>query len=90
MDVTKDLESFLEKHRAMRFKIVFIDCGVQDVITASLESFWPRLVPGGILMMDHYNTAVSPTESELTEQFIGNRPLRQVPFARQPTAYVVK
>ena len=90
MDVTKDLAAFMEKHRAMRFKIVFIDCGVRDVISASLECLWPRLVPGGILIMDHYNTEVSPNESELTEQCVGDRRLMQLPFARQPTVYVVK
>lgn len=90
MDVTRGLAGFLEEHPAMRFKLVFVDCGVRDVIAASLENLWPRLVPGGILVMDHYNTEVSPTESELTERFIGDRPLRQIPFARQPTAYVVK
>ncbi len=33
MDVTKDLSVFLDEHRYMRFKLVFIDCGVRDVIT---------------------------------------------------------
>ena len=90
MDVTKDLSVFLEEHRYMRFKLVFIDCGVRDVMTESLKYLWPRLVKGGILIMDHYNTAVSPLESELVEQYIGDRPVRRVAFARQPTGYIVK
>ena len=90
MDVTKDLSAFLEDHRYMRFKIAFIDCGVRDVITPSLECLWPRLVKGGILVMDHYNTAVSPLESELVEECIGDRPVQKMSFSRQPTAYVVK
>jgi hypothetical protein len=40
--------------------------------------------------MDHYNTAVSPLESELVEQCIGDRPVQKLAFARQPTGYVVK
>jgi hypothetical protein len=40
--------------------------------------------------MDHYNTAVSPLESELVEQCIGDRPVKKLAFARQPTGYVVK
>ena len=35
-------------------------------------------------------TAVSPLESELVEQYIGDRPVRRVAFARQPTGYIVK
>jgi hypothetical protein len=90
MDVTKDLSTFLEENRYMRFKLVFIDCGVRDVITESLKYLWPRLMKGGILMMDHYNTAVSPLESELVEQCIGDRPIQKISFSRQPTGYVVK
>jgi hypothetical protein len=90
MDVTKDLSAFLDDHRYMRFKLAFIDCGVRDVITKSLECLWPRLVKGGILVMDHYNTAVSPLESELVEQCIGDRPIQKISFSRQPTGYVVK
>jgi hypothetical protein len=90
MDVTKDLSAFLEDHPYMRFKLVFIDCGVHDVITTSLECLWPRLMTGGILMMDHYNTAVSPFESELVDRCIGDRPVQKLAFARQPTGYVVK
>lgn len=47
MDVTKDLTHFLSERPWLRFKIVFIDCGIEDVLEASLKSLWPRLVNGG-------------------------------------------
>jgi hypothetical protein len=90
MDVTKELEPFLQQNRHLRFKMMFIDCGVADVIEKSLECLWPRLVRGGILVMDHYNCEVSPAESSLVEKYIGRQYIRQMPFNRQPTCYVIK
>ncbi|MEK3720384.1 class I SAM-dependent methyltransferase [Paenibacillus sp. FSL H8-0034] len=90
MDVTQELDGFLQQNRHLRFKIVFIDCGVAGVIEKSLECLWPRLVNGGILIMDHFNCEVSPAESILLDKFIGNQFVRQMPFNRQPTCYVIK
>jgi hypothetical protein len=90
MDVRSELEKFFEEHQYLRFKLVFLDCGIRDVLVKSLECFWPRLVPGGILVLDHYNHAVSPSESGVVEQVTGAHRIHQMPFARQPTGYVIK
>ena len=90
MDVTVELEKFFEAHHYMRFKLVFLDCGISEVLKKSLECFWPRLVPGGILAIDHYNNAASPSESALIEEATGGHRIRQMPFTRQPTGYIVK
>ncbi len=90
MDITSDLEGFLAKNPHLRFKLVFIDCGLEKVLEKALENFWPRLVQGGILVMDHYNCEVSPTESDILEKYVGKNKILQMPFNRQPTAYVIK
>ena len=90
MDVTRELAPYFEERPWMRFKIVFVDCGIEGVLESSLENFWPRLVNGGILILDHYNMSASPTESRILEHFTGNLPILQAPFNRQPTGYVIK
>jgi hypothetical protein len=90
MDITKDLKGYFDEHYYLRYKIVLIDCGIKEVMEAALEQFWPRLVPGGILIMDHYNAEVSKDESDIVEKYIGDNYIRQVPFTRSPTCYVVK
>jgi hypothetical protein len=90
MDVKTELPKFFSEHDYMRFKLVFLDCGIRDVLVKSLECFWPRLVPGGILVVDHYNNAVSPSESNVIEETIGSHRIHQMPFTRQPTGYIVK
>ncbi|HQS58865.1 MAG: hypothetical protein B7Y56_12565 [Gallionellales bacterium 35-53-114] len=90
MDVTSELIPYFEERPWMRFKFVFIDCGIEGVLESSLANFWPRLVNGGVLILDHYNSEVSPTESRILEKYIGNLPIQQAPFNRQPTCYVIK
>lgn len=90
MDLTTELDAFFEKYPHLRFKMVFLDCGIAKVLEKSLENFWPRLVHGGILIMDHYNSELSPSESKILEQFVGNNHIKHFPFNRQPTAYVIK
>lgn len=90
MDSTQELDTFFSTNPHLRFKMVFIDCGISGVLEKSLENFWPRLVKGGILIMDHYNSEVSRTESDWVDKFIGSNYIQQMPFNRQPTAYVVK
>lgn len=90
LDLTADLPAFFEKNDYLRFKMVFIDCGVETVIAESFRHFWPRLVNGGILVFDHYNCHVSPSESILFDRYLEGRSVKTVPFSRQPTGYVVK
>lgn len=90
MNVITDSMKFLEERPYLRFKILYIDCGIKEVLEAAFEAFYPRLVKGGILMMDHYNYAVSPTESDIVEKYIGKNKIHQMPFGRQPTGYIIK
>jgi hypothetical protein len=90
MDVTKEIKDFVEERPFLRFKILYIDCGIYEVMDACFKYLYPRLVTGGILLMDHYNYKVSPTESDITERFIQNTPVHQMPYTRQPSGYIIK
>lgn len=90
LDLIRESALFLANHPQLRFKLLFLDCGEKTVLEPSLLHFWPRLVRGGVLIMDHYNTELSPDESQLVDEVIGSNLVRQLPFNRQPTAYVIK
>ncbi len=90
MDVTKDLSDYIQKRPWLRFKLVFIDCAIESVMESSLNALWPRLVSGGILIMDHYGLSTSPTESRIVEEYVGNRQVLQLPFNRHSSGYIIK
>lgn len=89
-DLTQDTDSFFENHPWLRFKLIFVDCGIQAVLKSTLRPFWNRLVPGGILLLDHFNHETSPSESKELEEVAGGSEILQFPFSRTPTAWVVK
>lgn len=90
MDLIKETKKYFEDRPYLRFKIAFIDCGIKDVLENTTPYFWDRLVKGGILILDHYNEPCSPQESLIAEKIVGNSIIRQMPFNRQPTAYIIK
>lgn len=90
LDVTKEIKAFLDERPFLRFKILYIDCGLKEVMEAAYEYMYPRLVKGGILLMDHYNYKVSPTERDIVERFIGDNVVMQMPYTRQPSGYIIK
>lgn len=90
LDLTNDLPKFFTEREYMKFKLVFLDCGIHEVLEKSIEYFWPRLVNGGILVLDHYNSKVSPSESILLDRVLDGRTVHTTPFSRQPTGFVVK
>jgi hypothetical protein len=90
LDLTRDLEAFFAAKPWLRYKLVFLDCGIRDVLEASLTHFWLRLVTGGILIMDHYNNGASPSESDVIDRLAPGAKMLQTPYSRSPTAYLVK
>jgi len=90
MDLTQELDAYFSHNKWLRFKFIFMDCGVQEVLEKALPLFWDKLSPGGILMLDHYNHPSSPYESDVVQSIIGNRSIQQLSFSRSPTGFVIK
>jgi len=90
LEVTTQLKAFLDEQQHLLFKLVFLDCGIHDVVAASIEALWPRLVPGGVLVLDHYSHEFAPGEARAVRNLLPHAVFRQFPFGWMPTAYAVK
>lgn len=90
LDVRAELDGFFERHPHLHFKLVFLDCGLYDVVAASLRCLWPRLVKGGVLLLDHFNHEVAPGETRAVREFLPDAEVRTFPYGWMPTAYIVK
>ncbi len=88
LDLVNDLDIFFTQYPHYRYKILFIDCGIHQVMEEVLWHFWPRLTPGGVVIFDHYNDPVSPSESALADRF--DCQMEQIPYSRSPTAFFMK
>jgi hypothetical protein len=51
-----------------------IDVDLYDPTLASLEAFYPNLVPGGILLCDDYGVTTCPGARRAFDEYMGSRP----------------
>ena len=85
-----NLKTYLKSNPWLEFKYAFIDCGSSDVLESSVKNLWPRIVKGGVLVLDHAGLKNSPYESQIVKKFIGNNTIEQLSFSGHPSAYVLK
>jgi hypothetical protein len=90
LDLAHDLPAFFARYPHLQFKLVFLDCGVYKVVRSCVEHFWPRLTPGGLLVLDNFNHETAPGESQATRELLRGKPIRSFGFTNQPTGYIVK
>lgn len=90
VDLSKNLDSFFNAHAHLQFKLIFLDCGLYRVVRHCIENFWPRLSPGGILILDNFNHETAPGEAAAVRELLPNLALKTFPFAQQPTTYIRK
>lgn len=90
LDITADLPEFFAEHSHLRFKLIFVDCGIYDVVASTIKHFWPRLTAGGIMLFDHFNHEVAPGETRAIDELLPGAKVRTFTFGWMPTAYIVK
>jgi hypothetical protein len=91
LDVVHELRGFFERTPHLRFKLVFLDAGMYDIVLTGLREFWPRLTPGGIVIFDQFNHEAAPEETRAVLEFLpAGTKIRTFPHGWMPTAYVIK
>jgi hypothetical protein len=90
LDLSKDLTAFFEANPHLQFKLVFLDCGIYPTTKHSIEHFWPRITPGGVLLLDNYNHEAAPGETRAVRELLPRASVRAFPFAFMGGAYIVK
>lgn len=89
-DICETLPAFLEKNPGVKFSLINLDVDIYAPTRAILEHAWPRLCPGGVIILDDYD--VYPGETAAVDAWARERPgvqIRRMGFAPHP-CYVIK
>jgi len=72
-----------------RYRFVHVDVDLHDATRDSLAFFYPRLVPGGVILLDDHGFASCPGARKAAEDFFADKP---EPLIELPTgqAFVTK
>jgi O-methyltransferase len=73
-----------------RFCLVHLDCDLYKPFASALEFFWPRLVPGGFLIMHDYTTMHWEGVVKAVDEFFATRPESPIPMPDMGGTVVVR
>lgn len=88
-DITQTLPAYIEEHPELKCSLINLDTDIYEPSVTVLEMFYPRLVQGGVLVLDDFGSFPGETKA-IDDYFAGkNVRIRKFPFAMSP-CYVVK
>jgi len=73
-DVRASIPAWLEKNTHARFSLVHLDMDVYEPTSSALTDLWPRIVRGGIVVIDDYNTVGGATRA--IDEFLRDKNIR--------------
>lgn len=91
-DVKHTLPQYLKDNPGFRISLLHMDLDIDEPTYISLQLLYERIVRGGIIIFDEY-ACDKWTESHAVDRFLQEHPeliLKTIPWARTPTAYIVK
>lgn len=88
-DVTKTVPAYLKEHPELTISLLNMDTDVYEPAVTILNHLYPRLVSGGVILLDDYG--IFPGETKAVEDYFRgkNVEIRKFPFAQTP-CYLVK
>ncbi len=88
-DITKTLPAFIKKNPDLKVSFLNIDVDIYEPSKVILESLYPRVVKGGVVLLDDYN--VFAGETKAADEYFKDKKIsiKKFPFAKTPS-YIVK
>lgn len=88
-NIVKTVPEYLEKNPHLKISLLNLDTDIYEPSVVILEYFWPRIVKGGVLILDDYG--VFPGETEAVDEYFKDKNVKvmKFPFAKTP-CYIIK
>lgn len=88
-DIVETVPRYMKDHPDLRISLLNLDTDIYDPAVAILKHLWPRVVRGGVLILDDYG--VFPGETKAVDDFFKGTAVKiqKFPFAMTP-CYIIK
>jgi O-methyltransferase len=67
-------QNTLPRYPDLRYCFAHLDCVIHDSYRQTLQYFYPRMVPGGIILLDEYNDPTWPGCTQAVDSFMAGKP----------------
>ena len=91
-DVRLTAPQYVQDNPGLRISLLHLDMDLYEPTLVALKAFWPKILTGGVVLLDEYAIREWPGESEALEEFFDGRPPRIEKFgwASAPGGWLVK
>lgn len=88
-DITQTVPEYVKANPHLKISFLNLDTDIYEPAVTILEHFYPRLVKGGVLLLDDYGTF--PGETKAVDDYFKGKDvtIRKFPFAMTP-CYIIK
>ena len=88
-DIVKTVPLYVQEHPELKVSLLNLDTDIYEPAVAILENLWPKIIPGGILVLDDYG--VFPGETKAVDDFFSTQKvdILKFPFCMTP-CYIIK
>lgn len=88
-DVTQTLPEYVREHPELRISLLNIDIDFVESTLCSLEQLYPRVMPGGVILLDNYGAFHGDTVA--VDSFFRDKrvAIKRFPFVSRP-CYIVR
>lgn len=88
-DVTKTVPEYVEANPHLKIALLNLDTDVYEPAVTILEHLYPRIVKGGVLILDDYG--IFPGETKAVDDYFKGKDIeiKKFPFAMTP-CYIIK
>ncbi len=88
-DICETVPKYVKEHPELKISLLHLDTDIYDPSAVVLEHFWPKLVKGGILVLDDYG--FFPGETKAVDEYFKEKDAKisKLSFRMIP-AYIIK
>ncbi|MDD5473263.1 MAG: macrocin O-methyltransferase [Candidatus Methanoperedens sp.] len=91
-NIEETVSKFVEENPGLRISLLHFDCDVYLPTKVALETLWPRVVPGGIVLFDEYGIRPWEGESIAVDEYFKDKEvvIQRFDWCPNPGGYIIK
>jgi len=91
-DIEETVPRFVKDNPGLRICLLHFDCDTYRPTKVGLETLWPRVVPGGVVLFDEYGIRPWEGESKAVDEYFEDKKvnIRRLDWSPNPGGYIIK
>ena len=91
-DIRQTAPAFIAREPGMRISLLHLDVDLFEPTMAALEAFYPKIVTGGIVILDEYACHEWPGETTALDEYFDGKPpkMNRMGWSGTPSAWFIK